>query len=205
MTEPCAPCKHLTDELSVDERLDYALKHHQEKRCQTCPFKWDWMVTVYGLKNTDGRATLSSARISWASFQYLLLFGRDRHPPCPGMPDDPEPMWWPINSPPPPRRQVSVFNGSGLSIYERVKMAVRVEDIAESLTRLYGNGKTLTGKCPFHNEKKGRSFVIWTDIQEWKCYGKCFMGGDVIHLIYECEKKGLQWAIPQTLEQLPRR
>lgn len=205
MTEPCAPCRLQTDEWSADERFDYALKHYRTGRCETCPFQWEWMQMIYGFSATDGRVSLSDARVKWLAFQNLLRLGEDKYLPCPAMPEDPEPRWWPANSPRRSKRRNSVLNQPGYSVYERIKMAVRVEDIAESLTHLYGRGKTLTGKCPFHDERKGRSFVIWTDIQEWKCYGKCLMGGDVIHLIYECEKKGLQWAIPRNLENLPKR
>ncbi len=64
-----------------------------------------------------------------------------------------------------------------------IKARVRVEDVAAQLTELRGNGTTLTGKCPFHGEVRGRAFVVWTDIQRWRCYGACSTGGDVIDLI----------------------
>jgi DNA primase len=70
-------------------------------------------------------------------------------------------------------------------------MAVKIESIAEQLTELRG-GSTLTGACPFHGGS-GTELVIWTDIEEWKCYGRCQMGGDVIHFIQECDKRGLKW------------
>lgn len=106
-------------------------------------------------------------------------------------------------------RQAGYDSGvGGLNIFERVKAAVRIEDVAYSLTDLYGHGTTLTGPCPFH-QGTGREFVIWTDIQEWKCYGRCQMGGDVIHLIWACQKEGLEWALngteTQLLEVLPKR
>ena len=79
----------------------------------------------------------------------------------------------------------------GLNKYERIKMAIKIESIAGQLTDLHGNN-TLTGACPFH-DGSGRELVIWTDIEEWKCYGRCAMGGDVIHFIQECDKRGLKW------------
>lgn len=33
-------------------------------------------------------------------------------------------------------------------------------------------------KCPFHNEAKGYSLVVYAD--HWRCYGKCQTSGDVI-------------------------
>ena len=69
----------------------------------------------------------------------------------------------------------------GESLIERVKSAYRVEDVARRLTDLRG-GRTLSGKCPLHREEKGRSFVVWPDIQKWRCYGACAKSGDVIDL-----------------------
>jgi hypothetical protein len=86
----------------------------------------------------------------------------------------------------------------GLTIYQRIKMAVNVEDIASMLTDLHGN-TTLTAACPFH-QGSGRELVIWTDIQEWKCYGRCQMGGDVIHFIQACKKEGFEWVLPKLKE-----
>jgi len=99
-----------------------------------------------------------------------------------------------------PTRQVS--GQEGLSLFEKIKMAITVEEIAERISDMRGS-HTLTGPCPFH-KGSGREFVVWTEIQEWKCYGRCQSGGDVIHLIYECKKAGLEWAIPQVknLERL---
>ena len=81
----------------------------------------------------------------------------------------------------------------GLSKYERIKMAVKIESIAGQLTDLRPRGGiTQTGACPFHGGS-GTELVIWTDIEEWKCYGRCQTGGDVIHFIEECDKRGLKW------------
>ena len=78
MTEPCAPCLHLTDEMSEDDRFDYASIHTGDKQCDTCPFKWDWMPLI-GL--SYDRATLANARMLWLSFQSLFPKAGER--PCP--------------------------------------------------------------------------------------------------------------------------
>ena len=93
----------------------------------------------------------------------------------------------------------------GLSLIERIKMSSRIEDTAGAFTELRGN-KTLTGKCFLHNEQRGESFVIWTEPQLWKCYGKCNVGGDYINLIMECKKRGLNWKMNNPdIEKLLRR
>ena len=78
----------------------------------------------------------------------------------------------------------------GESIFERVRSAYRIEDVAHKLTNLYGS-KTLSGKCPFHNERTGRAFVVWVETQTWKCNGKCQDGGDVISLVRKAMEGGL--------------
>jgi len=82
----------------------------------------------------------------------------------------------------------------GFSLIDRIRMSHRIEDTVGMLTKLRGN-KTLSGKCPLHNEQNGESFVIWTDAQLWKCYGKCGTGGDFINLVYECKKRGINWKV----------
>ena len=78
----------------------------------------------------------------------------------------------------------------GDSIFDRVKEAFRIEDVAHRLTTLYGH-RTLSGRCPFHGERKGRAFVIFIDSQSWRCYGKCQDGGDVISLVRKAMESGL--------------
>lgn len=82
---------------------------------------------------------------------------------------------------------------SGESLIERVKAAYRLEEVAGRLTRLYGRGETLTGRCPFHGEQSGRAFVVWVDSQRWRCFGQCLAGGDVVDLVRECKARGLRW------------
>jgi DNA primase len=36
------------------------------------------------------------------------------------------------------------------------------------------------GKCPFHQEQKGTSLVVYPDDQRWRCFGACGRGGDVV-------------------------
>lgn len=36
--------------------------------------------------------------------------------------------------------------------------------------------------CPFHDEKKGRSFSYSREKKVWRCFGQCHCGGDVIAL-----------------------
>jgi len=62
-----------------------------------------------------------------------------------------------------------------------IKDQLRVEDVAARLTELRGSGNSLSGRCPFHDDHNP-SFVVWPDIQKWRCYG-CGLHGDVIDLL----------------------
>ena len=99
----------------------------------------------------------------------------------------------------------SVSGLGGMSIYQRVKMTVKIEDIASLLTDFRENrySSTITAACPFH-QGSGKELVIWTDIEEWKCYGRCQTGGDVIHFIEECYKGGFEWVLPKIASELKR-
>ena len=39
------------------------------------------------------------------------------------------------------------------------------------------SGRAALYKCPFHNERKGYSFAVWSD--GYRCFGKCDTSGDV--------------------------
>lgn len=80
----------------------------------------------------------------------------------------------------------------GESLFERIKAAYRVEDVARRLTDLRGRGESLSGKCPLHREVRGFSFVVWPISQTWRCYGACAKGGDVIDLVHAAKEAGLR-------------
>ena len=80
----------------------------------------------------------------------------------------------------------------GESLIEKIKARWTVEEVAHRLTELRGT-RVLTGPCPLHAERKGRSFTVWPDSQRWKCFGKCGIGGDVIDLVRAANERGLSW------------
>src|SRR3972149_8685804 len=42
---------------------------------------------------------------------------------------------------------------------------------------------TFTGFCPFHDNRRTPSFVVWPETGTWKCFGVCAEGGDVIAFV----------------------
>lgn len=71
---------------------------------------------------------------------------------------------------------------NGLNLFQRVKQAVSVEELAERFTQLApaGPGK-LKGRCPLHEERTP-SFYVYQDSRRWQCFGACASGGDVVEL-----------------------
>jgi hypothetical protein len=68
------------------------------------------------------------------------------------------------------------------NLFEAVKEAVSVDELAERFTQLgpAGPGK-LKGRCPLHGERTA-SFYVYQDSQRWRCFGACASGGDVVEL-----------------------
>jgi len=79
-----------------------------------------------------------------------------------------------------PRQARKVRRGN--SIFDRVKAAVSVEELAGRFTVLTPAGPVrLKGLCPLHTERTP-SFHVSTDVGLWNCFGACQRGGDVITL-----------------------
>lgn len=67
---------------------------------------------------------------------------------------------------------------------EYIQEVVRRNDIEEVVgqyVQLRRRGRTLSGLCPFHNEKTP-SFVVYPDTQSFYCFG-CGAAGDVINFV----------------------
>ena len=60
-----------------------------------------------------------------------------------------------------------------------------IESVIAGYVDLRRRGKTLTGLCPFHNEKTP-SFTVYPDTSSYYCFG-CGAGGDVINFVRHIE------------------
>ena len=89
------------------------------------------------------------------------------------------------------RRAERPARSGSVNLFERVKAAVPVEDLAGRFTDLKpaGPGK-LKGRCPLHDERTA-SFYVFADSGRWRCFGRCAEGGDVITLAQRLIDGGL--------------
>ena len=81
---------------------------------------------------------------------------------------------------------------------EYIQEVVRRNDIEEVVgqyVQLRRRGRTLSGLCPFHNEKTP-SFVVYPDTQSFYCFG-CGAAGDVISFVRKYNNLGYVEAVKQ--------
>src|SRR3972149_2986563 len=58
-----------------------------------------------------------------------------------------------------------------------------IVDIVRKSVALKRSGATFTGFCPFHDNRRTPSFVVWPETGTWRCFGVCADGGDVIAFV----------------------
>ena len=81
---------------------------------------------------------------------------------------------------------------------EYIQEVVRRNDIEEVISQyvqLRRRGRTLSGLCPFHNEKTP-SFVVYPDTQSFYCFG-CGAAGDVINFVRRYNNLGYVESVKQ--------
>lgn len=88
-----------------------------------------------------------------------------------------------------------------MTIIDNIKERVKLEDlVAESGVKLKKHGTSMTGFCPFHENKHTPSLVVWRN-GTWRCFG-CNRGGDVFHWVLE---KNPGWDFKEAMKHLAER
>ena len=70
-----------------------------------------------------------------------------------------------------------------------------IEEVVGQYVKLRRTGRTMTGLCPFHNEKTP-SFVVYPDTQSFYCFG-CGAAGDVIGFVRKYNNLGYVESVKQ--------
>ena len=88
-----------------------------------------------------------------------------------------------------------------MSTVEDVKNQVDIVDIVSETVKLRRTGKNYIGFCPFHENTRTPSFVVFPDSGTWRCFGQCSEGGDVFSYVMKRDGCDFQTA----LENLAKR
>lgn len=87
------------------------------------------------------------------------------------------------------------------SITEEIKSRLDLVEIISESVQLRRSGRSYTGFCPFHQNTRTPSFVVFPETQTWRCFGACAEGGDLFS--YVMKKEG--WEFREALEKLAQR
>ena len=83
---------------------------------------------------------------------------------------------------------------------EEIKNRLDIVDIVSETVDLRRTGKNYIGFCPFHDNKRTPSFVVFPETGTWRCFS-CNEGGDIFTFVMKREG----WDFRQALERLAER
>ena len=82
-----------------------------------------------------------------------------------------------------------------MSAVEDVKNQVDIVDLVSETVKLRRTGKNYIGFCPFHENTRTPSFVVFPDSGTWRCFGQCSEGGDVFSYVMKRDGCDFQTAL----------
>jgi DNA primase len=85
-----------------------------------------------------------------------------------------------------------------MSVIDEVKARIDIVDLVSETVQLRRSGKNHTGFCPFHQNTRTPSFVVFADTGTWRCFGQCNEGGDIFQFVMK--KEG--WDFSEALRYL---
>ena len=88
-----------------------------------------------------------------------------------------------------------------MTVVDEIKDRIDIVEIVGESVKLRKSGKSYTGFCPFHPNKRTPAFAVFPDSGTWRCFGACNEGGDVFSFLMK--KEG--WDFKETLAYLAER
>ncbi len=88
-----------------------------------------------------------------------------------------------------------------MTVVDEVKDRIDIVEIVDESVKLRKSGKSYTGFCPFHPNKRTPAFAVFPESGTWRCFGACNEGGDVFSFLMK--KEG--WDFKETLAYLAER
>lgn len=88
-----------------------------------------------------------------------------------------------------------------MSTIDEIKARIDIVELIGETVKLRRSGRSYTGFCPFHENKRTPAFAVFPDSGTWRCFGQCNEGGDIFKFVMK--KEG--WDFSQALQYLARR
>ncbi len=89
-----------------------------------------------------------------------------------------------------------------MSTIDEVKSKIDIVDLVSAAgVKLRKSGRSYTGFCPFHDNKRTPAFVVWPELGTWKCYGACNEGGDIFKFVMKQEGLDFKEALKKLAER----
>ena len=82
-----------------------------------------------------------------------------------------------------------------MSTVEDIKNQVDIVDLVSETVNLRRTGKNYIGFCPFHENTRTPSFVVFPDSGTWRCFGQCSEGGDIFSYVMKRDGCDFQTAL----------
>jgi DNA primase len=82
-----------------------------------------------------------------------------------------------------------------MSVIDDVKARIDIVDLVSASVQLRRSGKNFTGFCPFHQNTRTPSFVVFPETGTWRCFGQCNEGGDIFGFVMKKEGLDFQEAL----------
>ncbi len=82
-----------------------------------------------------------------------------------------------------------------MSSVEDVKNQIDIVELVSETVKLRRTGKNYIGFCPFHQNTRTPSFVVFPDSGTWRCFGQCGEGGDVFSYVMKRDGCDFQTAL----------
>ena len=82
-----------------------------------------------------------------------------------------------------------------MSAVDDIKNQVDIVDLVSETVNLRRTGKNYIGFCPFHENTRTPSFVVFPDSGTWRCFGQCSEGGDIFSYVMKRDGCDFQTAL----------
>ena len=88
-----------------------------------------------------------------------------------------------------------------MTVTEDIKQRLDIVDIVSQTVKLKRTGKNYIGFCPFHQNTRTPSFVVFPETQSWRCFGQCNEGGDLFGYVMKRDNLDFQEVLKQLADK----